>query len=167
MPDHKVERYANSQCEEQAWPGPAARPETLLLPPPQARTHSLGEQMAKLEGIGPRESESESVSHSVMFDSSWPHELQPVRLLCPWDSPGKDTGAGCRALLQGIFPTQRLNPYLLRVLHWQACSLQLWHTQFWGAEEGEVFHITGALDLPQASSMDLFKPLLCVAPHTK
>ena len=38
----------------------------------------------------------------------WPHE--PARLLCPWDSPGKNTGVGFHALLQGIFPTQRLNP---------------------------------------------------------
>ena len=35
------------------------------------------------------------------------------RLLCPWDSPGKDTGVGCHALLQGIFPTQGSNPGLL------------------------------------------------------
>ena len=26
------------------------------------------------------------------------------------DSPGKNTGVGCHALLQGIFPTQRMNP---------------------------------------------------------
>ena len=39
--------------------------------------------------------------------------LQPVRLLCPWDSPGKNTEVGCHALLQGIFPTQGLNLYLL------------------------------------------------------
>ena len=25
----------------------------------------------------------------------------PARLLCPWDSPGKNTGVGCSALLQG------------------------------------------------------------------
>ena len=31
------------------------------------------------------------------------------RLLCPWDSPGKNIGLGCHALLQGIFPTQGLN----------------------------------------------------------
>ena len=30
----------------------------------------------------------------------------PSRLLCPWDSPGKNTRVGCHALLQGIFPTQ-------------------------------------------------------------
>ena len=35
--------------------------------------------------------------------------LQPARLLCIWDSPGKNTGVGCHALLQGIFPTQESN----------------------------------------------------------
>ena len=30
-----------------------------------------------------------------------------------WDSPGKNTGVGCHALLQGIFPTQGLNLHLL------------------------------------------------------
>ena len=25
---------------------------------------------------------------------------QPTRLLCPWDSPGKNTGVGCHFLLQ-------------------------------------------------------------------
>ena len=49
----------------------------------------------------------------------------PVSLLCPWDSPGKNTGVGCHALLQGIFPAQGLNPRLLRLLHWQAGSLPL------------------------------------------
>ena len=32
-----------------------------------------------------------------------------TRLLCPWDSPGKNTEVGCHALLQGIFPTLGLN----------------------------------------------------------
>ena len=38
---------------------------------------------------------------------------------------GKNTGVGCRALLQGIFSTQGLNPCLLHLLHWQAGSLPL------------------------------------------
>ena len=33
-----------------------------------------------------------------MSDSLWPRGLQPARLLCPWDSPGKSTGVGCHAL---------------------------------------------------------------------
>ena len=39
--------------------------------------------------------------------------LQPVRLLCPWDSPGKNIGVGSHFLLQGIFSTQESNPGLL------------------------------------------------------
>ena len=46
-----------------------------------------------------------------------PHGLQPTRVLCPWDSPGKNTGVGCRSLLQGIFPTQGWNLCLLYLLH--------------------------------------------------
>ena len=54
---------------------------------------------------------------SVVSDSLWPHGLQPIRILCPWDSPGKNTGVGCRSLLQGIFPSQGLNPCLLHCGH--------------------------------------------------
>jgi len=36
-----------------------------------------------------------------------------------------DTGMGCHALLQGIFPTQGSNPHLLHLTHWQAGSLPL------------------------------------------
>ena len=60
-----------------------------------------------------------------MSNSSQPHGLQPSRLLCPWDSPGKDTGVGCHFLLQGIFLIQGLNLSLLQLLHWQVGSLQL------------------------------------------
>ena len=41
------------------------------------------------------------------------HGLEPARLLCPEDSPGKDTGVGCRTLLQGIIPTQGWRLWLL------------------------------------------------------
>ena len=56
---------------------------------------------------------------SLMSDSMQTYGLQPPRLLCQGDSPGKDTGVGCDALLQGIFPTQGLNLHLLCLLHWQ------------------------------------------------
>ena len=52
----------------------------------------------------------------------WPHRLKSIRLLCPWDSPGKNTGVGFHFLLQGIFLTQESNPNLL---HRQADSLPL------------------------------------------
>ena len=35
-----------------------------------------------------------------MSDSVRPQRRQPTRLLCPWDSPGKNTGVGCHFLLQ-------------------------------------------------------------------
>ena len=60
----------------------------------------------------------------------------PSRPLCPWDSPGKNSGVGCHALLQD-FPTQGPNPHLLRLLHWQAGCLPLalhgepQHTSYW------------------------------------
>ena len=56
-----------------------------------------------------------------------PHELQPTSLLCPWDSPGKNTGIGCHFLLQGIFLTQGSDPCLPHLLHWQVDSLPLSH----------------------------------------
>ena len=43
---------------------------------------------------------SSVVSYSLRL-----HGLQPAWVLCPWDSSGKNTGAGCHSLLQGIFPT--------------------------------------------------------------
>ena len=55
-----------------------------------------------------------------MSDSLWPHRLWPTRLLCPWDSPGKNVGVGSLSLLQAIFLTQGLYPGVLhyrRVLH--------------------------------------------------
>ena len=39
------------------------------------------------------------------------------------DFPGKNTGVGCHALLQGIFQTQGSNLHLLYLLHWQVGSL--------------------------------------------
>ena len=51
-----------------------------------------------------------SVSRSVVSDSLRPQGLYPARLLCLWDSPGKNTGVGCHLLLQGSFPIQGSNP---------------------------------------------------------
>ena len=53
-----------------------------------------------------------------------PHGLWPDRLLCPWDSPGKNTGVDCHSLLQRIFPTQGSN---LGLLH---CRQILYHLSY-------------------------------------
>ena len=60
-----------------------------------------------------------------MSDSFRFYGLQAARLLCPWDSSGKNSGVGCQALLQGIFPSQGSNSCLLCILHWQLVSLLL------------------------------------------
>ena len=60
------------------------------------------------------------VSHSVC-----PPGLSPTRLLCPWDSPGRNTGVGCHALPPGIFLTQGSNLHLLCLLPWQVRPLPL------------------------------------------
>ena len=42
-----------------------------------------------------------------------PMDCSPPGSSVRGDFPGKNTGVGCHALLQGIFPTQGLNPGLL------------------------------------------------------
>ena len=51
---------------------------------------------------------SESVNCLVVSISLWPHGL--TRLLCPWDSPGMNTGVGCHVLLQGNLPKPGIEP---------------------------------------------------------
>ena len=72
-----------------------------------------------------------SVDCSVMSDSLQPLGLYPTRLLCPWNFPGKNTGVGCHFLLQGIFPTQGLNPGLLH------CRQMLYHLSHQGSPKGK------------------------------
>ena len=68
----------------------------------------------------------------------------PPRLLCPWDSLGKNTGVGCHFLLQGIFHTQGLNLCFLCLLHSQVDSLPLAPTgrPTFGSEEILSSHTT-------------------------
>ena len=48
-----------------------------------------------------------------MSNCLWLYGLLPTRVLCPWDSLGKDTGVGCHALPQRIFPIQGSSPCLI------------------------------------------------------
>ena len=59
-------------------------------------------------------------------------DCSPARFLCPWDSPGKNTGVGCYFLLQGIFPTQGSNPSLQ---HWGQIFDHLSHSTYPNQEE--------------------------------
>ena len=71
-------------------------------------------------------------SHSVPSNSLRPHGLQPTRLLCPGDFPGKGTGVCCHFLLQGIFPTQGSNP------GFPHCRQMLYHLSHQGRKEGGI-----------------------------
>ena len=82
--------------------------------------------------LGAKHCGSVSVSCSVVSDSLQPHELQPSRLLCPWDSQGKNTGVGCHFLLQGIFLTQGSNPGLLH------CRQILYHLSLQGTRQKDL-----------------------------
>ena len=67
------------------------------------------------------------VSRSVVSASLQPHGLQPTRLLCPWNSPGKNTGVSGHFLLPRICPTQGSNPSLLH------CRQILYHLSHQGS----------------------------------
>ena len=96
-------------------------------------------------------------SHSVLSDSLQPHRLQPTRLLCPWDSPGKSSGVGCHFLFQGIFPTRGQNPCLL---HWQAGFAWFFFFNHQGSPtSSHLPHFFLLLTIPQWNQ--LFSYLLC------
>ena len=61
---------------------------------------------------------------SVVSNSLLPYGLQSSRLLCPWDSPGKHSGVGCRPSFRGS-STKGSNMSLWNILHWQADFLPL------------------------------------------
>ena len=82
-----------------------------------------------------------SVSHSVVSDSLWPHGLEPSSLLCPWSSPGKNTGVGCHTVPQGIFLTQDRT----QVSHITSRFFTVWAT--WGTSRLQGDFITTILDL--------------------
>ena len=83
--------------------------------------------------------------HVWLFSTPWTATWQAP--LSGWDFQGKNTGVGCHFLLQGIFPTQGLNPHLLGLLHWlrQVHSLLRWHL-------GSPKHL---YEIPPISSKDL------------
>ena len=65
-----------------------------------------------------------------VYYSLWSYGRSPARLLCPWNSPGKNTGVGSHSLLQGIFPTQGSNPGLLhyrQILYHLSCQGSPFH----------------------------------------
>ena len=70
----------------------------------QRELRNKGFPLAKYSrGYGWRSSfHSMSVSHSVVSGSLRSHGLQPIRLLCPWTSPGKNTGVGSQWVIISV-----------------------------------------------------------------
>ena len=87
---------------------------------------------------------------SVVSDSLQPYGLQTVRLLCPWNFPGKNTGAGCHFLLQEIFPTQGSNPILLSLFTGREI---LYHCNTWEVPTQIQIHVTTTTVRRQSSSL--------------
>ena len=115
-------------------------------------------------------------SCSVVSYSLWPCGLQPTRLSCPRDSPGKKTGVGCHFLLQGIFPTQWSNPGLphysqtLYPLSYQGCQSSsktslIYVTVFFISSISFWFFLTisiSYLHCPSVFACCLFYPVLWI-----
>ena len=79
----------------------------------------------------------DSAMCSVLCNSLQPCGLQPSRLLCPQDFPGKNPGVDCHFLLQGVFPTQGFNSCLLCLLH---CRQILYLLSYQGSP-GDMFSV--------------------------
>ena len=93
------------------------------------------------------ESEKWKWSRSVVSDSQRPHELQPTRLLCPWDFPGKRTGVSCHCLLHIL---------------WQFSFLA-----FWGSYTfcNILQHFAFPPTVHKSSSSSVFLPTLVISCH--
>ena len=83
-----------------------------------------------------------------MSDSVRPHGLQPTRLLCQWDFPGKSTGMGCHCLLQ---PQGHLDPSYKKlppVMETGESSLFLWKKSVSKHRRPRIPHITAMENSP-------------------
>ena len=95
-----------------------ATPEMAAHQVPPSLGFSRQEHWSGLPFPSPmHESEKWKWSRSVVSDSLRPNALQPTRLLCPWDFPGKSTRVGCHCLLQFC--------HLVARLPWENCRTSL------------------------------------------
>ena len=91
--------------------------------PPLSTAHPTGQDLAQADWTRRRSNswwetrlcrkvkvKVKSLSCAQLFATPW--IVACTKLLCPWDFQGKSTRVDCHFLLQGIFPTQGLNPGL-------------------------------------------------------
>ena len=98
--------FGRSVVSDSATPWTAARQASLSF----TISHSLLRLMA-IESVMPSNLLT-LCRPLLLLPSIFPSIRVLARLLCPWNSPGKNTRVGSRSLFQGIFPTQGSNPGL-------------------------------------------------------
>ena len=80
------------------FPSPGDLPNPGIYPgSPALRADALPSELPGKPTVAPL-----LLSRFSRVDSVRPHRRRPTRLLCPWDSPGKNTGVGCHFLLQSM-----------------------------------------------------------------
>ena len=80
-------------------------------------------------------------SCSVVSDSSWPHGLQPTRLLRPWDSPGKSTGVGCHCLDSILKSRDVILPTKVHIVKAVVCPVVMYGCESWTIKKLECQRI--------------------------
>ena len=95
--------------------------------PSHSRPYHLATHRNRAPGAWLYRNRMNVLSHSVVSDSLRSHDCSSPGSSAHGDSPGKNNGVGCYALLQGIFPTQELNPGLLH------CGQILYCLNQWGS----------------------------------
>ena len=107
---------------------------------------------------------------TVVSDSLWPHGLKPTRLLCPWDSPGKNIGVDCHYLLHD---GMQYNPNLIQFSSVQSLSrVQLFATPWIAACQSSLsitnsrisLKLTSIKSVMPSSHLILHHPLLFLPP---
>ena len=91
-------------------------PSRSPFPPPSPPDPSGSSEVTRPQHLSQNSyilNSSQSVSLSVTSVSLQPQGLNPARILCPWNSPSKNTGVGCHSLLHGILWAQGSNSGLL------------------------------------------------------
>ena len=108
----------------------ATLPQSMVLCPPL--NSRLIQQPSRTVVFKMREENIKIIMVVVLDSRAWlsvTDSIDLARILCPWESPGKNTGVGCHSLLQRVFPTQGLNPGLLH------CRQILYHLNHQGSPE--------------------------------
>ena len=106
---HALEKEMATHSSVLAWRIPGMEPGGL----PSMGSHRVGHDWSDLAAAAAvciQFSSVQSLGRVQLFVTPW---TIATRLLCSWDSPGKNTGMGCHFFLQGIFLTQGSNPGLL------------------------------------------------------